>query len=145
MARWVFLLGGFYCGCATVGYPKDAASLVQLEGDAIVVKEAIRFAHGEAVLEARSKELLDAVAKLLLSTASISRLTLEGHADATGDPAANLPLSEARAQAVKKYLESKGVHPSRLEVVARGSSQPVDTNDTEAGRARNRRVEFKVR
>lgn len=135
-------------GCVTVPVsnvePRDVSSLVMLEGDSIVVKETIGFPHGQAEIEPRSMDLLDAVAKILMNSKGISKLTIEGHTDTTGEPAANQPLSEERALAVKKYLESKGVEPERLESKGFGSSQPVDTNDTEEGRAKNRRVEFKV-
>jgi outer membrane protein OmpA-like peptidoglycan-associated protein len=139
-------------GCATTTTstkkerppPRDVSELVSLEGDAIVLKEAIGFPHGSADIEPVSMDLLDAVAKIMNSTAAITKLSIEGHTDTTGEPAANQPLSEERAVAVKKYLEEHGVEPSRLETKGFGSSQPLDTNDTEAGRAKNRRVEFKV-
>lgn len=150
MTHWVTLLvallGG---GCATTAAarqdpPRDVSSLVTLEGDSILVKETIGFAHGKSEIEESSKDLLDAVARILLGTTAITKLTIEGHTDTTGEPSANQPLSEERAWAVKKYLESKGVDAPRLESRGFGSSQPVDSNDTEAGRAKNRRVEFKV-
>lgn len=147
MARWLPVVLFLGTGCVTVPRveePRDVSSLVVLEGDSIVVKETIGFAHGKAEIEPASMDLLDAVAKILTTTMSISKLTIEGHTDTTGEPAANQPLSEERALAVKKYLESKGVDPQRLESRGFGSSQPVDTNDTEEGRAKNRRVEFKV-
>lgn len=150
MTRWlVLLVASLGCGCAATaaarqGPPRDVSSLVTLEGDAILVRETIGFPHGKSEIEESSKDLLDAVARILVSTAAITSLTIEGHTDTTGEPAANQPLSEERALAVKKYLESKGVDPTRLESRGFGSSQPVDTNDTEAGRAKNRRVEFKV-
>lgn len=137
-------------GCATstaagsTKPPRDVSQLVELSGDSIIVRETIQFPHGEATIDPRSTDLLDAVAKILSSTDAISKLTIEGHTDITGEPAANQPLSLARAQAVKKYLESKGVAPERLEAVGYGHDRPVDTNDTDAGRAKNRRVEFKV-
>lgn len=146
-AAFVFLVAS---GCATTsstdrpGPPRDVSELVELSGDAIIVRETIGFAHGESTLDPRSNDLLDAVAKILNGTDSITLLTIEGHTDITGDPAANQPLSLARAQAVKRYLEGKGVASSRLEAVGYGHDRPVDTNDTEAGRAKNRRVEFKV-
>ncbi len=147
MARWLPVVLFLGTGCVTVPRveePRDVSSLVVLEGDSIVVKETIGFAHGKAEIEPASMDLLDAVAKILTTTMSISKLTIEGHTDTTGEPAANQPLSEERALAVKKYLESRGVDPQRLESRGFGSSQPVDTNDTEEGRAKNRRVEFKV-
>ncbi len=124
--------------------PRDVSELVTLEGDSIVLKEQIGFPHGSSDIEPVSMDLLDAVAKILASNTSITKLTIEGHTDTTGDPAANQPLSEERALAVKKYLEEHGVEASRLETKGFGSSQPLDSNDTEAGRAKNRRVEFKV-
>ena len=145
------LLVMLWCGCVTTTAngnaaptPRDVSSLVTLEGDSIVVKETISFPHGKADIEPVSMDLLDAVAKILLTTTGITKLTIEGHTDSTGEPAANRPLSEERALAVKKYLENKGVDAARLESRGFGSSQPVDSNDTEEGRAKNRRVEFKV-
>lgn len=139
-------------GCATTTSgsskvrppPRDVSNLVSLEGDSIVLKEAIGFPHGSAEIEPVSMDLLDAVAKIMASTTAITRLTIEGHTDTTGEPAANQPLSEERALAVKKYLEERGVDPSRMESRGFGSTQPLDTNETEEGRAKNRRVEFKV-
>ena len=149
MKCWVLLVWAGLCSCATTSSavtapPRDVSSLVELEGDSIVVRETIGFPHGKADIEPASMDLLDAVAKILLTTQAITKLTIEGHTDTTGEPAANQPLSEERADAVKKYLESKGVDPARLESKGFGSSQPVDTNETEEGRAKNRRVEFKV-
>ena len=79
-------------------------------------------------------DLLDAIVEIMKRTSAITRLSIEGHTDTTGDPDFNLPLAEARAAAVKKYLERKGF----------GSTMPLDSNETEEGRAKNRRVEFKV-
>ena len=138
------LCSGCVTASSTTVPPRDVSELVVLEGDSIVVRETIGFPHGKADIEPRSMDLLDAVAKIMNGTTAITRLTIEGHTDTTGDPANNQPLSEERALAVKKYLESKGVDPSRLESKGFGSSQPVDTNETEEGRAKNRRVEFKV-
>ncbi|MFT3713835.1 MAG: OmpA family protein [Archangium sp.] len=131
---------------ATVTPPtkRDVTELVELSGDAIIVKETISFPHGKADIDQRSLDLLDRVAEILKTTQAITRLTIEGHTDTTGDPDFNLPLSEARALAVKKYLESKGVEPGRLEARGFGAEQPVESNDTDTGRAKNRRVEFKV-
>jgi OmpA-OmpF porin, OOP family len=134
-------------GCATVPAPlpkRDVSDLVLLEGDAIVVKENIRFSHGSTEIDPRSTDLLDAVAEIMKKTESIAHLTIIGHTDTTGDPAANPPLSAARALAVKRYLEGRGVAAARLEAKGVGSDQPIDTNQTEEGRARNRRVEFRI-
>jgi OmpA-OmpF porin, OOP family len=149
MTSRVVMVSMALASCATTPRPvttppRDVSTLVTLDGDSILVRETISFPHGKAEIEPVSMDLLDAVARILVSTTAITRLTIEGHTDTTGEPAANQPLSEERALAVKKYLESKGVDPSRLESRGFGSSQPVDTNETEEGRAKNRRVEFKV-
>jgi outer membrane protein OmpA-like peptidoglycan-associated protein len=145
LALWVV-----FAGCVTPrasgveAAKRDVSQLVTLETDSIVVKEAISFPHGKSELEPTSLDLLDAIVEIMTSTSAITMLSIEGHTDSTGDPELNLPLSEARAAAVKSYLESKGVAPGRLTSKGFGSTQPLDSNDTEEGRAKNRRVEFKV-
>lgn len=135
-------------GCATAPAktpPKrDLDELVTLEGDKIVVRESITFQHGQSEIAPSSTDLLDAVAKILTDNPAIQRLTVVGHADATGDPANNPPLSLARAKAVKSYLEGRGIAPARIEAQGVGAEVPIDTNETDEGRARNRRVEFRV-
>ncbi len=146
MGRLGFLL--LICACATAQKPapahRDLTELVTLEGDKIVVRESITFEHAKVDIAESSTDLLDAVAKILDDNPSIKRLTIVGHADATGDPANNPPLSLARATAVKKYLEGRGIDAARLEAQGVGAEMPIDTNDTDEGRARNRRVEFRV-
>jgi len=130
-------------GCATA--PKrDVSALVELTGDAIIVRETIQFEHGSATILERSTDLLDAVARIMLETDAITLLTIVGHTDSTGDPAANQPLSLARAEAVKRYLVEKGVAAARLSAVGHGDGDPLGSNATEEGRALNRRVDFKV-
>lgn len=145
--RWVGLL--LLCGgCATApgrsAPARDVSELVLLEGDKIIVKESISFEHGKSEVAAASADLLDAVAKILARNTDIKRLTIVGHADASGDPANNPPLSLARANAVKRYLEGQGIDADRLEARGVGADMPIDTNETDEGRARNRRVEFRV-
>ena len=68
-----------------------------------------------------------------------------GHTDADGEDAFNQALSEQRAQAVIDYLVRAGLPPSRFTAVGHGSTQPVAGNDTDEGKAQNRRIEFLVR
>ncbi|MNS75740.1 Peptidoglycan-binding protein ArfA [compost metagenome] len=67
-----------------------------------------------------------------------------GHTDSTGNDGINDPLSLARAESTRNYLTSRGVNGSRIQVQGMGSRQPIATNDTAEGRARNRRVEIFV-
>jgi OmpA-OmpF porin, OOP family len=74
-----------------------------------------------------------------------TNIEVEGHTDAIGEPAANQSLSEKRAQAVVDYLVKAGLPATRFTAVGYGSTQPVATNDTEEGKAQNRRIEFVVK
>jgi outer membrane protein OmpA-like peptidoglycan-associated protein len=71
-------------------------------------------------------------------------LEVLGHTDDQGDDANNMKLSKDRAAAVEKYLEDKGVNTGRVRSEGFGETMPVADNKTSAGRAKNRRVEFKV-
>jgi len=86
--------------------------------------------------------LLDEVVTILQENPEM-KLEIQGHADNTGTPEYNLWLSERRASRVMEYLLSKGIDSQRLAAKGYGSTQPVISNDTEEGRARNRRVELK--
>ena len=86
--------------------------------------------------------LLDEVVTILQKNPEM-KLEIQGHADNTGTQEYNLWLSERRASGVMEYLVSKGIDPDRLTAKGYGSTQPVVSNDTAEGRARNRRVELK--
>ncbi|MFN8711843.1 MAG: OmpA family protein, partial [Bacteroidota bacterium] len=87
--------------------------------------------------------ILDNVVKVMMENPEY-KLSIEGHTDNQGDDAKNLDLSQRRANAVMKYLTDKGVDAKRLRATGYGETKPVDTNDTAPGRAKNRRVEFKI-
>ena len=72
-------------------------------------------------------------------------ITVVGHTDSVGSEAYNQKLSERRAAAVKTYLIDHGIEPARITAIGRGESEPRDTNETEAGRQLNRRVEILVK
>lgn len=101
------------------------------------------FASGSSKLLARSNKSLDEVAALMQADESL-KLAIDGHTDNTGDAAKNQLLSEARANAVRDYLVSKGVSASRTNASGYGPDKPVADNKTAAGRAKNRRVEITV-
>jgi outer membrane protein OmpA-like peptidoglycan-associated protein len=72
------------------------------------------------------------------------KVVIEGHTDNVGEDAANLTLSEQRANAVKEFLVKEGCNPNQLSTKGFGKTKPVAPNDTEKGRAQNRRVELKL-
>jgi OmpA-OmpF porin, OOP family len=102
------------------------------------------FATGSAKLLPKSYKALDEAIKLLKEDESLM-VDIDGHTDASGKADKNQTLSEARAEAVKAYLVSKGIADSRLKATGYGSEKPVADNKTAAGKAKNRRTEMGVR
>ncbi|MFB3908435.1 MAG: PorV/PorQ family protein [Candidatus Eisenbacteria bacterium] len=87
--------------------------------------------------------VLEDVARIMRERPDL-RLKITGHTDSTGSDQYNMKLSMRRADAIKDYLVKRGVSADRMVTEGKGESQPVDTNDTDLGRARNRRIEFQV-
>jgi OOP family OmpA-OmpF porin len=109
-----------------------------------VVLPGVHFGFDRADLLAPAKSTLDAeVIPELRADPSLSVL-IEGHTDAVGSDAYNQRLSERRAETVREYLMSQGVSASRIETRGYGESHPIADNESETGRASNRRVEIKV-
>lgn len=102
---------------------------------------AIQFETASAILKPESLKELDQVVEIL-KTYSHYTLRIEGHTDSRGAAKANLSLSTKRAKTCYIYLKSKGIHEKRMKYKGYGESKPIRTNKTEAGRQRNRRVEF---
>jgi outer membrane protein OmpA-like peptidoglycan-associated protein len=110
----------------------------------VVFDERDVFASGSDVVQPQAGPMLDLVADSMRRDVPDAQLTLLGHTDATGPQALNADLSARRARSVFQALVNRGVNAGQLNTVAIGSSQPIAPNDTAAGRARNRRVEFMV-
>ena len=111
----------------------------------MVFIEAIHFDFDSAEIKPISKAVLDARAVPVLRNDDSIRLRIEGHTDSVGPERYNQQLSLRRAESVRQYLVSQGIDENRLTIAGYGESNPIDTNDTKAGRANNRRVEFVVR
>jgi outer membrane protein OmpA-like peptidoglycan-associated protein len=111
-------------------------------GEKIILKN-IFFEFSKAVLTSDSYIELGSVLKLMSTNPGL-RIEISGHSDNVGSYAFNQKLSEQRAKAVVDYLVGLGIDSARLEYTGYASSQPVATNDTEEGRAKNRRVEFMI-
>jgi outer membrane protein OmpA-like peptidoglycan-associated protein len=106
-----------------------------------LVLEGVTFEVNQAVLQSQSSATLDRVAASLVANPD-THVEVAGYTDNTGSPAANLRLSQARADAVRTYLISKGVAPDHIVAKGYGPANPVASNATAAGRAQNRRVEL---
>ena len=113
------------------------------EGLVVTFDSGLLFDFDSNVLRADLWSNLDNLASNLSSFGD-SKLLLVGHTDSQGADAYNQQLSQRRSAAVASYLEAHGVSPTRVETAGRGETEPVATNDTDAGRQANRRVEIAV-
>ena len=105
--------------------------------------KGINFAVNSSKILPVSFKLLDQAVAALKEYPSL-RLSIAGHTDNLGKPEKNQTLSQARAEAVRDYLVQKGIDAARIDATGFGDTQPVKDNKTAAGRAANRRIEFKV-
>ncbi|NJK32791.1 MAG: OmpA family protein [Deltaproteobacteria bacterium] len=105
--------------------------------------EGITFETGKATIRRESLPTLDAAVQTLLEYPDV-RIEIAGHTDSKGKREDNLELSKARADSVASYLVGMGVEESRITTVGFGPDVPVDSNETKAGRAKNRRIEFRI-
>jgi outer membrane protein OmpA-like peptidoglycan-associated protein len=101
----------------------------------------VTFAFGSADLNASFFEVLNSVA-LVVNEYNQTVIEVAGHTDSVGSDADNQALSERRAGAVASYLGTRNVRTDRIITVGEGERRPVATNDTDAGRQQNRRVEL---
>lgn len=113
------------------------------EGILITFNSGLQFNLNSFELQPATKTNLDELSNTL-NKYSDTDILIEGHTDNSGDDAYNMTLSDKRATAVKDYLKSKGIKGGRIDTKGYGETQPLETNDTEAGRARNRRVEVAI-
>jgi OOP family OmpA-OmpF porin len=110
----------------------------------VVIDNILLFDFDSAELKAGSTEVLNSSYAKFRGNAEVESVTITGHTDSIGSDAYNQGLSERRANAVRDYLVSQGADASKLQARGVGESQPAFTNETDAGRAMNRRVEFDV-
>ncbi len=104
----------------------------------------IRFVTGKAEIDPACDRTMQQIASIMAEYPGF-KVQVDGHTDSVGRPEANQRLSQARAEAVVNYLvQKKGVSASRLSAKGWGDQQPIADNGTEAGRAKNRRVDFTV-
>ncbi|MFP2932517.1 OmpA family protein [Pyxidicoccus sp. 3LG] len=126
------------------GCPFDSPPYVFVESDRIRIKGNVLFETGSAVIQKRSYPLLDEVATVLRKNPTLGPVLIEGHTDNRGSRALNMNLSDKRARSVLEYLVSRGIDKKRLSSAGFGFDRPIATNDTALGRAKNRRVDFRL-
>jgi len=125
---------------ASKGCPEIKKEVVQKIN---LAAKGINFENGKAVITASSFKSLDDLATLL-NTYPGASVEIQGHTDNNGTPEANKTLSQDRANAVKRYLAAGGVAEARMTAVGYGQEMPIADNATPAGKAKNRRVDFKL-
>lgn len=118
--------------------PREQAML-----DAALANRIIEFESGSATLTANGTALLDQMCEALRKLGN-KRVEVIGHTDNAGSRAGNLALSQARAEAVRDHVLACGMRPGAVLVSGEGPDRPVADNGTPEGRARNRRIEFRV-
>ncbi len=123
--------------------PVDGTVCQQLFSD-LLAKGKIRFESGRATIDPDSAGLLDRLIETALRCPS-ANIEIAGHTDADGEDGFNQALSEKRAQAVTDFLVKAGLPAERFMAMGYGSTQPVASNDTDEGKAQNRRIDFVVR
>ena len=119
-------------------------SKVTVSAGKLELGEPVLFKSGSAELDKRSYDILNDVAALIIGTPEIRSMRIEGHTDSQGSDVLNQRLSERRAESVRDYLVGKGIDAGLFATQGFGESQPIDSNDTAQGRARNRRVDFYI-
>ncbi|MDR0812030.1 MAG: OmpA family protein [Paludibacter sp.] len=125
------------------------AKLKELEsksqGESVTVSfQNIEFGFDNAKLTESSKQLLDEIVKQLKADKNWNKLVVSGHTDNIGSADYNKVLSASRAVAVKDYLVKAGIDGNKITTAGWGFEKPIATNDTEEGRAKNRRVDFEI-
>jgi OOP family OmpA-OmpF porin len=116
--------------------------IVLVKGKTVVLR-GVNFEFNKATLTKDSERILWRAHKAMVANPDV-RVVITGHTDNVGGQKFNQTLSLKRAQTVKNWLVNKGIASNRMRTVGRGMNEPVATNETEAGRAENRRMEFYV-
>ncbi|MDD4308849.1 MAG: OmpA family protein [Candidatus Cloacimonetes bacterium] len=121
--------------------PKD--DLLDMTKGKKVVLDGIMFNTGRATIKQVSESILNRVYTSLVANPDVN-VIISGHTDSVGGEDGNRALSLKRAQSVKDWLVEKGISSSRIDVIGKGEAEPIASNETSEGRAKNRRIEFEV-
>lgn len=123
---------------------RDFAELCQRQFNAALRGRRITFRIDSIEIRSAAHPLLDALVEIAADCPDM-HVVITGHTDASGDAEANRNLSQRRATAVLNYMTAHGIAPDRLRALGAGASRRLDTSDSRAARARNRRIEFEFR
>ncbi|MDF3067134.1 MAG: Outer rane lipoprotein omp16 precursor [Polyangiaceae bacterium] len=136
--------------CPTAPGPRDTdpkkngCPAARVEQGQIKILERVEFENNSSKLRPESTRILEAVLAVMTEHTELTKLSVEGHTDNRGAANHNLDLSRRRAAAVMKWLTDHGITKDRLSSQGLGMTKPIDTNETDAGRQNNRRVEFHI-
>ena len=128
-------------GCAVAQYP-DRIQVEPAQSEVITLSDVL-FVFNQSDLTPTAESQLDALMSKF-EDADVVSIKVVGHTDSVGSDAYNQALSERRASSVAEYLISQGVAPNKVTSEGKGKSQPIADNETDAGRAKNRRVELHI-
>jgi OOP family OmpA-OmpF porin len=130
-------------GCPLPQYPASVKPVEVVEPEVITLPGDVLFAFNKSDLSPAAQSQLDSL-MFKLQLADVVSIKVIGHTDSVGSDEYNQALSERRASSVAAYLLSQGIAPSKLTSEGKGESQPVADNETDEGRAKNRRVELHI-
>jgi len=133
-----------YVGNYTIHTPKIEA-LCQTKINHLLANNKIYFQQNKANIKKESYKLLNNLAETMQKNCLEDVIVIEGHTDSNGKKSYNLKLSTKRANSVKNYLIKQGVKAMRIETIGYGESRPIASNETQNGKKRNRRIEFKIK
>jgi outer membrane protein OmpA-like peptidoglycan-associated protein len=126
------------------GCPDEGPAKIIVEEGKITILETVRFELNSSNIDPESYGIMNQIALTLRKHKEIERIEIGGHTDSTGPRDLNIRLSHARARSVRNYLLARGIPPGRLSARGYGPDRPLADNESDDGRARNRRVEFIV-
>ncbi|MDX2015400.1 MAG: OmpA family protein [Myxococcaceae bacterium] len=124
--------------------PVPRVKTAELTRSEVTIAQQIQFEFNQATILPNSFFILDEVVDVLIRNPQVRQVRVEGHTDDVGGQEFNQTLSENRSLAVVKYLVEHGVDATRLQAQGFGMTKPVASNKSEAGRAKNRRVQFRI-
>jgi len=131
-------------GCPKIEPPPQPPPTATVVDKEIIISQQVLFERGTAVIRSESDAILKDVTRVFQEHPEIELVEVQGHTDDTGDQNVNRQLGRDRAESVVKWLVKNGIAKERLSPKGYGADKPIDTNVTDEGRAKNRRVEFHI-